>query len=407
MDNKLAIYGGTPVRQQTLQYGKQTIDQSDIDAVLSVLDENKFLTTGPKVIEFEEACKKYCGAKYALAVSSCTAALHCAMASLDLKPTDEVIVSGISFVASANCVVYCGATPVFCDIEENTMNIDPEKIENLINNNTRAIIAVDFAGQLCDYDKIKSICKNHNLYLVQDAAHSWGISYNDKFAGNIADITTVSFHPVKNMTTCEGGMIFTNNTDLYNKMKLFRSHGISTDFNEREKTGQLYSPMITLGFHYRICDLLCALGINQLKNLPTWIQKRNELAEIYKIKINELNNKLGNIVEYLDNNTSNAYHIFVIKLDLNKFACSGGRLFYKEQIFKAMKAEGIGVNIHYLPIYKHPYYQSLLKYKPKLDVCDKMYDSIITLPLYPSMNENDINDVILALYKVLYFYLSL
>jgi len=407
MDNNLAIHGGTPVRQQTLQYGKQTIDQSDKDAVLSVLDENKFLTTGPKVIEFEEACKKYCGAKHALAVSSCTAALHCAMASLDLKPTDEVIVSGISFVASANCVVYCGATPVFCDIEENTMNIDPEKIESLINNNTRAIIAVDFAGQLCDYDKIKSICKNHNLYLVQDAAHSWGISYNDKFAGNIADITTVSFHPVKNMTTCEGGMIFTNNTELYNKMKLFRSHGISTDFNEREKTGQLYSPMLTLGFHYRICDLLCALGINQLKNLPTWIQKRNELAEMYKIKINELNNKLGNIVEYLDNNTFNAYHIFVIKLDLNRFACSDGRLFYREQIFKAMKAEGIGVNIHYLPIYKHPYYQSLLKYKPKLDVCDKIYDSIITLPLYPSMNENDINDVIFALHKVLYFYLSL
>ena len=398
MNSKLAIHGGTPIRENILQYGKQTIDQSDKEAVLSVLEENNFLTTGPKVVEFEEECKKYCGAKYALAVSSCTAALHCAMASLELKPTDEVIVSGISFVASANCVVYCGASPVFCDIEENTMNIDPEKIETLINNNTRAIICVDFAGQLCDYEKIKYICQKHNLYLIQDAAHSWGISYNDKFVGNIADITTVSFHPVKNMTTCEGGMIFTDNTELYNKMKLFRSHGISTDFTEREKTWQLYSPMVTLGYHYRICDLLCALGINQLKKLSTWIQKRNDIAEMYKIKINELNNKLGNIVEYLDNNTSNAYHIFVIKLDLNKITCT------REEFFKAMKSEGIGVNIHYLPIYKHPFYQSFFDVKPCLPVCDKIYESIITIPLYPLMNQTDIDDVIISLYKVTNFY---
>jgi len=398
MDNKLAINGGIPVRQNVLQYGKQTIDQSDKDAVLSVLDENTFLTTGPKVIEFEEECKKYCGAKYALAVSSCTAALHCAMASLDLKTTDEIIVSGISFVASANCVIYCGAKPVFCDIEENTMNIDPEKIECLINNNTRAIIAVDFAGQLCDYEKIKSICKKHNLYLIQDAAHSWGISYNDKFVGNIADITTVSFHPVKNMTTCEGGMIFTHNTKLYDKMKMFRSHGISTDFNEREKTGQLYSPMVTIGYHYRICDLLCALGISQLKNLSNWIKQRNNISEIYKIKIDELNNKLGNIVNYLHNNTANAYHIFVIKLKLHKLTCS------RVQVFKAMKAEGIGVNIHYLPIYMHPFYQSFLNSKPNLPICDDVYESILTLPIYPLMTEKDIDDVILSLYKIIDFY---
>ena len=398
MDGKLAIYGGKPIRENILQYGKQTIDQSDKDAVLSVLDENTFLTTGPKIVEFEEECKKYCGAKYALAVSSCTAALHCAIVSLELKPTDEVIVSGISFVASANCVVYCGATPVFCDIEENTMNIDPEKIETLITDNTRAIICVDFAGQLCDYNRIKDICKKHNLYLIQDAAHSWGISYNNEFVGNIADITTVSFHPVKNMTTCEGGMIFTHNQELYNKMKLFRSHGISTDFNEREKTGQLYSPMVMLGYHYRICDLLCALGINQLKNLSTWIKKRNEIAETYKKQIDKLNKEFDYIVKYLDNKTCNAYHLFVVQLDLNKLKCS------REEIFKAMKAEGIGVNIHYLPIYKHPYYQKLLKYKPKLETCDNVYKSIITLPLYPSMTENDINDVILSLNKVLNFY---
>jgi perosamine synthetase len=401
MNNKLAIHGGNPIRQNTLQYGKQTIDKSDKEAILRVLDENTFLTTGPKVVEFEEECKKYCGAKYALAVSSCTAALHCAMASLELKPTDEVIVSGISFVASSNCVIYCGATPVFCDIEENTMNIDPEKIESLINTNTRAIISVDFAGQLCDYDRIKDICKKYNLYLIQDAAHSWGIGYNNEFVGNIADITTVSFHPVKNMTTCEGGMIFTNNTELYNKMKLFRSHGISTDFNEREKTGQLYSPMITLGYHYRICDLLCALGINQLKNLSDWIQKRNDIAKIYKIKIDALNNKFNKkIITYLNINTVCAYHIFIIKLDFNNLSCN------REVIFKSMKAEGIGVNIHYLPIYMHPFYQSYLKIKPHLPICNKTYGSIITLPLFPSMKLDDIEDVILALDKVIHFYVN-
>ena len=203
MKSLLAIHGGKPIRQNILQYGKQTIDQSDKDAVLNVLDENTFLTTGPKVVEFEDKCKNYCGAKYALAVNSGTAALHCAVAALELSPLDEVIVSGISFVASANCVLYCNAIPVFCDIEEDTMNIEPGKIEALITDKTKAIIAVDFAGQLCDYDKLKELCKKHNLYLIQDAAHSWGANINNKFVGNIAGITTVSFHPVKNMTTCE------------------------------------------------------------------------------------------------------------------------------------------------------------------------------------------------------------
>jgi UDP-4-amino-4,6-dideoxy-N-acetyl-beta-L-altrosamine transaminase len=400
MLNKLAINGGKPIRDTVLQYGKQTIDQSDKDAILSVLDENTFLTTGPKVVEFEEKCKDYCGAKYALAVNSGTAALHCAIAALELSPLDEVIISGISFVASANCVVYCNAIPIFCDIEESTMNIDINRIEELITDKTKAIIAVDFAGQLCDYDKLKEICKKHNLYLIQDAAHSWGVSFNNKFVGNMADITTVSFHPVKNMTTCEGGMVFTNNEIFNERMKRFRSHGISTDFNEREKTGQLYSPMISLGYNYRIPDILCALGINQLKRLSTWIKRRNEIAEIYKSEIDKLNLKFGtNIIRYLDTKFPSAYHIFIIKLNLKKLITD------RDTIFKAIKAEGIGVNIHYVPIHQHPFYKNNFNTNEvALPVADNIYNSIITLPIYPTMNSEDIYDVINAINKVIIYF---
>ena len=398
--NKLAIHGGTPIRENILQYGKQTIDQSDKDAVLSVLDENTFLTTGPKVIEFEEECKKYCGAEYALAVNSGTAALHCAIDALKLSPDDEVIVSGISFVASANCVVYCNAVPVFCDVEEDTMNIDPNKIEALITDKTKAIIAVDFAGQLCDYDKLKELCKKYNLYLIQDAAHSWGANFENNFVGNIADITTVSFHPVKNMTTCEGGMVFTNNEIFNERMKRFRSHGISTDFNEREKTGQLYSPMISLGYNYRMPDILCALGISQLKRLSRWIKRRNEIAEIYKSEIDKLNLKFKtNIINYLDSKFPSAYHIFVIKLNLNELTVD------RDTIFKAIKAEGIGVNIHYIPIHQHPFYKNnLYTNEVVLPVADDVYKSIVTLPIFPIMNNDDINDIINALNKVIIYF---
>ena len=400
MANELAIHGGKPTRDTVLQYGKQTIDQSDKDAILSVLDENDFLTTGPKVVEFEEKCKEYCSAKYALAVNSGTAALHCAIAALELSPLDEVIVSGISFVASANCVFYCNAIPVFCDIEENTMNIDQTKIESIITNKTKAIIAVDFAGQLCDYDKLKELCKKHNLYLSQDAAHSWGADLNNEFVGNMVDITTVSFHPVKNMTTCEGGMVFTNNEIFNERMKRFRAHGISTDFNEREKTGQLYSPMISLGYNYRMPDILCALGISQLKRLPIWIKRRNEIAETYKSEIDKLNLKFGtNIIRYLDSKFSSAYHIFVIKLNLEELTAD------RDTIFKAIKAEGIGVNIHYIPIHQHPFYKNNLYTDiVNLPVADNVYKSIITLPIFPIMNNDDINDVINALNKVIIYF---
>lgn len=403
MDIKLAIHGGKPIRNTVLQYGKQTIDNSDKKAVLSVLDENNFLTTGPKVIEFEDKCKEYCGAKYALAVNSATAALHCATHALNIGISDEVIVSGISFVASANCVVYCGATPIFCDIEEDTMNIDPEKIESLITNKTKAIITVDFAGQLCNYNKIKQIADKHNLTVIQDAAHSWGAQYNGKFVGNMSDITTLSFHPVKNMTTCEGGMVLTNNEELYKKMKMFRQHGINIDYKEREKTNQLSALMTNLGFNYRIPDILCALGISQLKRLDLWVERRNEIAKIYNTHIISLNKHFDDsIIIPLNQILPSAYHIYVIKLNLNKLPVN------RKTIFDALKAEGIGVNVHYLPIHLHPFYRDNFNTKiGQLPIAEMIYESIITLPLYPTMQENDIMDVINAIEKVISYYLHI
>lgn len=399
MNNKLAIHGGTPIRNTVLQYGKQTVDQSDKEAVLSVLEENNFLTTGPKVVEFEEKCKKYCGAKYALAVNSCTAALHCAVASLNLKNTDEVIVSSISFVASANCILYCGAKPIFCDVEEDTMNIDPNKIETLINNNTRAIIAIDFAGQICDFQEILKISKKHNLIVIEDAAHSWGVKLNNKYVGNICDITTLSFHPVKNMTTCEGGMILTNNEDLYNKMLSFRQHGIVMDYKKRDEKKKLVATMNQLGYNYRIPDILCALGISQLSKLDNFINKRIELSNIYKNEIDKLNNKYNKfLINYLDIKNECAYHIFVIKLNLTYLKVS------RDEIFHALKAENIGVNLHYIPIYKHPYYENKF-HNINLQICEKLYLQILTLPLYPNMDINDINDVINALKKIIDYYI--
>lgn len=400
MNNKLAIHGGTPIRQNMLQYGKQTLDNSDKQAILNVLDENKFLTTGPKVLEFEEKCKNYCGAKYAIAVNSCTAALHCAVASLNLKATDEVIVSSISFVASANCILYCGAKPIFCDVEEDTINIDPNKIESLINENTKAIIAVDFAGQICDYEKILIISKKYNLVVIEDAAHSWGVKWSNNYVGNICDITTLSFHPVKNMTTCEGGMILTNNEQLYNSMLSFRQHGIVMDHKKRDKEKQLVATMDNLGYNYRIPDILCSLGISQLSKLNSFINKRLELSNIYKNEINTLNAKYKkNMVSFLKLKNTCAYHIFVIKLNLNEISVS------RDEIFHALKAENIGVNLHYIPIYKHSYYQ---KKFPNifLPVCEKLYSQILTLPLYPTMSFQDVKDVINALDKVLNFYLN-
>jgi len=398
-DIKIALHGGQPVRKTILNYGKQTIDKSDKQAVLDVLNENKYLTTGPKVSEFENKVKEYCNVKYACAVNSGTAALHLAIHALDLNKTDEVIVTCLSFVASSNAILYCNVKPVFCDIDENTMNIDPDKIEDLITENTKAIVVVDFAGQPCDYHKIIPIVKKHNLVLIEDAAHSIGCQINScptkPKVGSFADITTFSFHPVKNITTCEGGMTVTNNKKYYDRMKVFLTHGITRDYKDREKSASHYYEMVNLGYNYRIPDLLCALGISQLKKLDKFIKKRQDIAKMYDKKLQKLNKYLVPLTQKFEN----AYHIYVIKLNLNNLKTD------RDTIFKAMKAEGIGVNVHYMPIHLHPYYKNNLNtYEGMMPVAEKVYKQIITLPIFPLMTDNDIDDVVNSLNKVLEYY---
>lgn len=391
----LAIDGGTAIRDSMLNYGFQTIDEDDKQAVLEVLNDNKFLTTGPKVIEFEEKIKDFCGAKYACAVNSGTAALHLAVDSLNLKNTDEVIVTCMSFVASANCIEYCNAKPVFCDIEEDTMNIDIQKIEDLITPNTKAIIAVDFAGQPCDYHKLKQISNKYNLTIIQDAAHSFGCQIKtcntSQYVGGYADITTLSFHPVKNMTTCEGGMCLTNNELFYQRMKQFRTHGINKTFADREKNASHFYQMESLGFNYRIPDILCALGISQLNKLPNLIKRRQEIAKKYDKKLKFLSEFLDPLTQKWES----ACHIYIIKLNLDKIKTD------RDMIFKALRAEGIGVNVHYMPIHLHPYYLEKGTFIGQMPIAEKVYKQIITLPIYPLMNDSDIDDVINALQKVI------
>jgi len=366
-----------------IPYGKQTIDKTDIDSVLKVLEENEMLTTGKYVPEFENNICDYVECKYALAVNSGTASLHLATFACDIKDDDEVIVPAISFVASANCVLYQKGKPVFCDIDPDTLCIDINKIEKLITNKTKAILFVDMCGQPCDFDEIKKIADKYNLITIHDAAHSIGAKYKDKKVGSYADITCFSFHPVKNITTCEGGMMVTNNENYYNRAKTFRTHGISRDFKEREKMNSHYYEMQYLGFNYRIPDILCALGISQLKKLDNFVEKRNQIA----LKYNELFKELQDKLTPLKNNYYSAYHIYVIKLNLEKINKS------RDEIFKYLKENGIGVNVHYMPIYLHPYYQSLGYEKGLCIEAEKVYEQIITLPIYPLLKDEEINKI--------------
>jgi len=366
-----------------IAYGKQTIEKDDIEAVLKVLEENTFLTTGPWVSEFEKKMCTYIGCQYGVAVNSGTAALHCATFAAGIQEGDEVIVPAISFVASANCVLYQGGKPVFCDIDPETLNIEVSKIEELITEKTKAIIMVDMCGQPCHYDKIREICNQYNLILIHDAAHSLGGKYKGNKVGSYADITCLSFHPVKNITTCEGGMMVTNNEYYYKRGQSCRSHGICRDFKEREKANSHYYEMNDLGFNYRIPDVLCALGINQMNKLDRFITQRNEIAKKYDLFFE----KHKEYIEPLKNYYDNAYHIYVVKLNLEKIKKS------RDDVFRELKKAKIGANVHYMPIYLHPYYQGLGYKKGLCPESEKVYEQIITLPMFPLLKNEEIDYV--------------
>jgi perosamine synthetase len=390
----LAIHGGRPVRETLLPYGHQHIDEDDIRAVIEVL-RSDWLTTGPKVAEFEQAFADFVDAREAVAVSSGTAALHAAMYAIGIGPGDEVIVPAMTFAASANCVVFQGGTPVFADVDPDTLLLDPAHVEVKITPRTKTIIAVDYTGQPCDYDALRTIADRHGLILMDDACHALGGSYKGRPVGSLADLNIFSFHPVKHITTGEGGMITTDDPDLARRMRVFRNHGITSDHRQREQQGSWFYEMVDLGYNYRLTDLQCALGMSQLRRLPAWVARRQEIARRYDAAFAKTP-----AVEPLGvrEDVSHAYHLYVVRLDLTQLRAT------RADVFAALRAEGIGVNVHYIPVHWHPYYQQLGYEKKLCPVAEAAYERLISLPMFPAMTDDDGGDVITAIYKVISAY---
>ena len=393
--DRLAIWGGKPIRNTYLSYGKQAIDDSDIQAVIKVL-KGDYLTTGPYVKEFEEKIAQYVGSKYAVAVSSGTAALHMACFAANIKEGDEVIVSPITFAASANAVLYCGGIPVFADVDPLTYNIDPNIIEDKITNKTKAIIPVDFTGQSVDMDNIKEIAEKHGLLIIEDAAHALGSEYKGRKVGSQADMVEFSFHPVKMITTAEGGVVTTNSEKLYDKMKIFRTHGITRDKEMlNENHGPWYYEQQFLGYNYRLTDLQSALGSSQMNKIGYFIKKRREIVKTYNYAFKDIKEI---VTPYEADFSNSGWHLYVIKLKPDLMTCT------RKEIFEALRAENIGVNVHYIPVYWHPHYKKLGYKKGICPKAEELYENIITLPLFPAMTDDDVNDVINGVHKVLNHY---
>ena len=395
--NALAINGGKPVRTDKIFYGCQWVDEDDIKAVSEVL-RSDYLTCGPQVTKMEEALKEYTGAKYAVAVSNGTAALHCACIAAGVGEGDEVITTPITFAASANCALYCGAKPVFADINPETYNIDPQSIREHITAKTKAVVAVDFTGQAVQHKEIREICDEFGLVFIEDAAHSLATKYNGQQVGSLADMTTFSFHPVKTVTGGEGGAILTNNEKYYQKLVLAHAHGITHDeslMEEAPHEGSWYYEEISLGFNYRITDFQAALIVSQMKKLDKFAARRKAIVKAY-------DEAFKNIPEIFIQKeipeSDTCRHLYIIQLRLDKLNCT------RKEFFDAMSAENVQCQIHYVPVYWFPYYKHLGYEKGLCPNAEKMYQGIMSIPLYPKMTDQDVEDVINAVKKIVKYY---
>lgn len=393
---ELAINGGKPVFEKRIGYGHQYVDDADIQAVVDVL-KSDFLTCGPKIEEAEAKLCKITGAKYAVLIANGTAALHAAMFAADVGSGDEVITTPITFAASANCALYCGAKPVFADINPKTYNINPESVEKKITDKTKAVVAVDFTGQAVEIDKIREICDRHNLIFIEDAAHSLGTKYNGKPVGSLADMTEFSFHPVKTCTAGEGGAITTNDDELYKRLVLFRTHGITRnqELMDKPSEGGWYYQQVALGYNYRMTDIQAALLSSQLDKLERFGKRRKELVKRY----NEAFSAMPELVVQQEIAQSDTVrHLYIIQLNLDMLKCG------RREVFEALQAEGLGVNVHYIPVYSFPYYQKLGYRMGECPNAERLYERIISIPLYYSLTDEEQDKVIKAVNKVIKYY---
>lgn len=394
---QLAINGGKPVRENKIYYGHQCIDDDDINAVVEVL-KSDYLTCGPKIEQLEKKLCDITGSKYATAVSNGTAALHVACMAAGIGKGDEVIVTPLTFAASANCILYCGGTPVFADVNPETYNIEPDCIESLITPRTKAVVAVDFTGQAVDADRIRKICDEHNLIFIEDAAHSIGTRYNGKCVGNIADITTFSFHPVKTVTSGEGGAVMTNSDELHKKIVLAKSHGIThdlTEMKEKNPEGPWYYEQIELGYNYRMTDFQAALLMSQLDKLERFSDRRKQIVAKYNVafsKIPEI------IIQKEIEESDTTRHLYIIRLNFDMIGCT------RREFFDAMSAEGVQCQIHYVPVYWFPYYENMGYKRGLCPNAEMIYKSCMSIPLYPGMSDRDVEDVIKAVTKITNYY---
>ena len=391
----LAIDGGSPVRATFLPYGRQSVDEADVRAVVDVL-QSDWLTTGPKVGEFEEAFAARVGTQHAVSFSSGTAALHAAAYAAGLKTGDEAITTPMTFAATANCVLYQGATPVFADVSGDTLNLDSEQLARKFSSKTRVILPVDYAGHPAELTAILEMARQHDAVVIEDACHALGAELNGRSVGSIADMTVFSFHPVKHITTGEGGMVSTNNPQFAETLRCFRNHGISSDARQRQSAGQWYYEMVLLGFNYRLPDIVCALGIQQLKKLDENLARRRAIAARYTAAFREVQ---GMIPPEVRPEANPAWHLYPIRLDLKQLTAD------RAQVFRALRAENIGVNVHYIPVHLHPYYRERFGYKGgEFPVAEDAYARLISVPMFHGMSDQDVDDVMTAVSKVLRHY---
>lgn len=390
---KLAINGGPPVRTDRICYGGQWIEEDDIQAVCDTL-RSPLITCGPQVAAAECALEQYTGAGHAVVMSNGTAALHCACLAAGIGPGDEVITTPLTFAASANAALYCGAKPVFADIEADTYNISPADIEAKITERTKAVIAVDFAGQSVKIKEIREICNRHNLVFIEDAAHAIGTKYDGSPTGSLADMTCFSFHPVKTITAGEGGAVTTDSEEYYRKLVLAHTHGITHDAASMEDgphEGIWYYEQVSLGYNYRMTDFQAALLLSQLKKLEPFKARRKEIVLRYNDAFSDMPEI---IVQKEIPESDTCRHLYIIRLDLDRLTCT------RRQFFDAMSAENVQPQVHYVPVYWFPYYRKMGYEKGLCPNAEKVYEGIMSIPLYPKMTDSDVEDVIHAVKKV-------